>query len=154
LKLNKWEKLLCVTVPFCTSLDAFFTLYFARGKSHIISNEMNSLMVWAVVHDISSFVIFLFSLVITFILTVMAITILQKTNNAYRLFVAIMITLCILRPLAGLTWYVDTAEYTGIVITLFNICGILMLIAIGLYVKEVLNTKTDAEPTNIKTLQL
>ena len=139
MKLTVWEKVLCILLPICTMLDPFFTYYYAHGNEHIITNEMNPLFVIAVSNDISPFIIFYITLFVIFMFSIITIKIMREQIMAYALWVSVMITLCILRPLAGLTWYVDTAEYTGLIITMFNICGIVMMIAIGLYVIDVLN---------------
>lgn len=136
MKLTAWEKVLCILLPIGTALDAFFTYYFAHGKDHIISNEMNELFVWVVVNDVPPFIIFISILLITFVLSVVTIKILHEQRLSYTLWVFVMIVLCILRPLAGLSWYVNVANYTSIVMIMFQACAILMVIAIIFYIIE------------------
>ena len=104
---------------------------------------MNQILVWAVVQDFHPFYIFLLTLIIIFILSIVSTNILKNTNGrgAYTVWISAMVLLCIMRPMAGLSWYYNSNSYSETIIFISQICAGLIIVAIGLYLVGVLKQK-------------
>lgn len=119
------------------------TYFFGESKDAVIYQEANLIFTWAIVNNVHPFIVFITIFIVVFITTVFFINVLShsgKKYGAYQLYIITTIFLCVLRPLAGLSWYYTSDIYSSLIAKSFQVCMFMLPAVILLYIiEEIIN---------------
>jgi hypothetical protein len=140
IKFTWYEKLICIVLPICCAMDAFFTYAFS-SRDDVIYREFNAGFKEMVAQNVSPGFVMLHIMIVSFISIVIMFYILRNREKkgyqlygAYHIWIVSCIVLCFTRPLSGLTWYFKSEAYNELMMDVMVSTTALLFIMIMLLI--------------------